>query len=216
MAKGSQFEREFCKDLSLWWTHDKTDEMFWRSSNSGGRATVRAKAGKSTSGQHGDVAAIHPDGIALIDLITFELKRGYSKSTIHDVFDKSESAAQQTWEKWYEQASTSARLAGSLSWLIVHKRDRRDTMAYMPSTLFDILRAHGCFTFRDVHEDPYMQVVKFQTKIKCIWHSDATSMGDAIYPIVNIVMLRWSDFKRGVPVDVLRTLTKKHILGYPK
>ena len=36
--KGSEFEREMCKCLSLWWTDSKRDDVFWRSAQSGGRA----------------------------------------------------------------------------------------------------------------------------------------------------------------------------------
>ena len=90
MAKGSEFEREFCKDLSLWWTDQERDDIFWRSSNSGGRATVRAKVGRTTAGQYGDVAAIDFDGLPLLELMTMELKRGYSKNTIQDLVDNKE------------------------------------------------------------------------------------------------------------------------------
>jgi hypothetical protein len=173
MAKGSQFERDFCKQLSLWWTEGETDEMFWRSSNSGGRATVRAKSGKSTKGQCGDVAAIHPDGVALIDLITFELKRGYSRSTIHDVFDKPKTAATQTWESWYEQATTSALINESFSWAIVHKRDRRDVMIYIPEFLFDALSMSEC-----------KPIIRFSTDLVV----DKQVVSDTI------VMLRWDSF----------------------
>jgi len=185
MAKGSQFERDFCKQLSLWWTEGGTDEMFWRSSNSGGRATVRAKSGKSTKGQCGDVAAIHPDGVALIDLITFELKRGYSRSTIHDVFDKSKTAATQTWESWYEQAVTSAQINKSFSWAVVHKRDRRDPMIYIPEFLFDTLSISEC-----------KPIIRFSTDLVV----DEQIVSDTI------VMLRWDSFIQLVEPSQIRSI----------
>jgi len=197
MPKGSQFERDFCKDLSLWWTHQETDEMFWRSSNSGGRATVRARAGKTTSGQHGDIAAIHPDGMKLIDIITFELKRGYSKDTIHNVFDAPESSAVQVWESWYQQATESAHNANSETWMIVHKRDRRDVMIYFPQRFYDLLNRNTCFQNSDPYHGKYLPFIRFQTSIRM---KNQTSLVD------NIVMMRWDDFKVAVSPNVLRKL----------
>lgn len=62
-AKGSAFERGVCKELSIWVTKGKRDDVFWRSSISGGRATVRFnKRGAITEHQAGDICAVHPDG----------------------------------------------------------------------------------------------------------------------------------------------------------
>ncbi len=60
MPKGSNFEREICKLLSLWWTNDKRDDIFWRTSGSGARATTRSKTKQKTFGQYGDVQATDP------------------------------------------------------------------------------------------------------------------------------------------------------------
>lgn len=56
--KGSAFERQVCKDLSLWLSGGKHDDWFWRSAMSGGRATVGKKAGNIRSQQAGDISAI--------------------------------------------------------------------------------------------------------------------------------------------------------------
>ena len=68
-AKGSQFERTVCKDLSLWWTKGKRDDVFWRTSGSGARAKTRSKTGEKTFGQYGDVQATDPIGQPLICLL---------------------------------------------------------------------------------------------------------------------------------------------------
>lgn len=65
--KGSGFEREICHELSLWISHGKRDDLFWRSSNSGGRATVVFKRGGENRTQNGDIMAIHSDGEPLTD-----------------------------------------------------------------------------------------------------------------------------------------------------
>ena len=72
--KGSQFEREICKKLSLWVSEGKRDDLYWRSAMSGGRATVRSKVGKQTINQLGDITAIDPLGFPLTDKFVIECK----------------------------------------------------------------------------------------------------------------------------------------------
>lgn len=138
-GKGSGFERDFCRLLTLWWVGEPFhDVMFWRTSQSGGRATSRKKGGKDAAHSHcGDISAIHPDGEPLTKLITWELKRGYSKYTPYDVIDASEGAAVQEFQKWVNQAQESSRLAKTPYWAIVHKRDRRDTMIFFPRSFYE-------------------------------------------------------------------------------
>jgi len=77
-SKGSSFEREVCKQLSLWWTKGEREDIFWRTAGSGARATTRAKSGKTTARSYGDVIAIDPIGDPLIKEVTIEIKRGYN------------------------------------------------------------------------------------------------------------------------------------------
>jgi len=77
MAKGSNFEREVSKELSLWTTNGVRDDIYWRSSQSGGRATIRARQGKKTANSAGDICFIDPIGKPLLDIFVLELKNGY-------------------------------------------------------------------------------------------------------------------------------------------
>jgi len=72
--KGSAFEREMCKKLSLWISDGKSDDLFWRSAMSGGRATVRRKKGRTTASGHGDITAVTPYGNILTDHFVIECK----------------------------------------------------------------------------------------------------------------------------------------------
>ena len=65
--KGSNFERVVCKQLSLWWTHEERDDIFWRSSLSGGRATVASKKGQNLAHVSGDICAVHPLGYPFVE-----------------------------------------------------------------------------------------------------------------------------------------------------
>lgn len=135
MAKGSSFEREMCRNLSLWWTGNKDDDVFWRSSQSGGRATTRAKKGKRTRGQEGDISATAPVGVPFTRLFTVELKRGYNSYSPDQLLDYSPTMAQQGFEKFILQAVNACTAAGTQFWLIIHKRDKRRPMAYFPKAL---------------------------------------------------------------------------------
>lgn len=72
--KGSEFERQICKRLSLWLSNGKKDDCLWRSALSGGRATIGAKKGKLNTSQVGDISAIDPMGQWLMDKFIVECK----------------------------------------------------------------------------------------------------------------------------------------------
>lgn len=72
--KGSQFERDIAEQLSLWATGGDRGDIFWRSSMSGGRATVARKRGKLLQTQTGDLSAIHSLGEPLLNRFYIELK----------------------------------------------------------------------------------------------------------------------------------------------
>jgi hypothetical protein len=130
--------------LSLWWSkglgHTPTDDIFWRSSQSGGRATQRAKSGKDTYGSWGDIAAVNPSGLDLLKLVTIELKRGYDKGTPWELLDAAPTTAQRPFEKALLQAERCAIRAGSVGWMLVHRRDRKRAMAYLSRPVFNLLR----------------------------------------------------------------------------
>src|ERR1700761_8442342 len=81
-AKGNNFEREICKKLSLWITKGSDDSIFWRSTNSGGRATSRSKIGKKTANSYGDIAALVPLGEEFLRVVNAELKTGYNSLSL--------------------------------------------------------------------------------------------------------------------------------------
>lgn len=141
--KGTPFEREICRRLSMWWSQDDpngvTDSVFWRTSQSGGWATTRAKAGKKGSLQCSDLHAIDPAGDPLIKLALIELKKGYMGDTIHDLLDRPERYAKQQYEEWIAKAEEDRQRAGSYYWMLIHMRDRREPLVWMPAGLIDAL-----------------------------------------------------------------------------
>ena len=142
-GKGSAFERDICKKLSLWWSDGKLDDVFYRTAGSGARATVRGS--KRTFGQYGDVQATDPIGQPLMDVCTIELKRGYSASTLSDFLDrgpkKKDSKVQL--QTFIEQAITDARLRSSEGeWILMVKRDYKEVVLFTSYRLILSLLSH--------------------------------------------------------------------------
>lgn len=158
MAKGGSYERDVCRRLSRWWTgSDEDDDVFWRSSQSGGRATTRAKSGKTTRGHCGDITAVDGRGRKFTKLITVELKRGYNRVDPIHLIDRTPKMAQQGFEAFLEQAMSAASRANTPYWMIIHKRDMRADMVYIPKMLFDDLE--------DL-ESQFSRIVTFEVPLK--------------------------------------------------
>lgn len=134
--KGGAFERLICKKLSLWWTHGKRDDVFFRTASSGGRATQRAKKGKKTFGQYGDIQAADPIGQPLIDTCVIECKDGYGAASVFDLIDSGE-RNNPKYAQFIEQAEKSQVESGSRYWLLIARRRGRQIIAYMPSPMFN-------------------------------------------------------------------------------
>lgn len=73
-AKGAQFERQVCKELSLWITNGEREDIFWRSAMSGGKATRMKAAGKIASSMSGDIIATNSIGELLLKDFMVECK----------------------------------------------------------------------------------------------------------------------------------------------
>ncbi len=133
-AKGGQFERRVCKQLSMWWTDGERDDVFWRTNASGGRATQRAKTNRVTFGQVGDVQANDPIGQPLIDLCVLELKYGYKTHCIFDWFDKPEKQSHYT--SWISKLEQEVERCDAPYWLLIHQRQNKKPILVMPNKLF--------------------------------------------------------------------------------
>jgi hypothetical protein len=146
MAKGSNFEREICKLLSSWWTRGERDDVFWRSSMSGGRATVRFRKGKKTAGSYGDICALDPIGEPFLRIFTPELKRGQYVKHPGDLLDCAGSCNNHPFLKALKQAKTAHEMAGSRAWLLIVKRDMKHSSVFFPSFLLG--RGEVLFKFK--------------------------------------------------------------------
>lgn len=121
--KGSNLERVVAKQLSLWWSEDRNNDWFWRSSQSGGRATTRAKKGLSTCNAAGDLSAMNREASRFLELTTIEIKSGYNKINLSMLVERDSGTE---FHKFIDQARSSASLAGTPNWMLIHKRDRSE------------------------------------------------------------------------------------------
>lgn len=144
MAKGGSYEREVCKLLSDWWEPGR-DDIFWRSSNSGGRATMRRRRGKSTFGHCGDIAATDPIGQPLIRWAAIECKRGYNRYSPMDALDRLANTLPMQWEEFITQAKEAATNAQAVTWLLIYRRDKRRAMVFLERQTLKSLRELGAF-----------------------------------------------------------------------
>lgn len=108
-AKGSSFERQVCRDLSLWVSNGERDDLYWRSAMSGGRASVQFKKGGKNLTQTGDITAIDPLGAPLTSAFLVECKF-YRDLILVGLFHGIKTGISSHWTKCVEQAKQHNKL----------------------------------------------------------------------------------------------------------
>ena len=130
-GKGPAYERKVCRQLSLWWTGGTSNNVFWRTSNSGGRHTVHAQKGVVSKYQAGDIGAIDPIGQLLLDMVTIEIKKGYKDHTITSLIEgRSKKGGE--YGKWLDKLIGQAKKVGTRYWMLIVHRDQMVPMIYVP------------------------------------------------------------------------------------
>lgn len=127
--KGSDFERQICKELSLWWTQNDPegvkDNIFWRTAGSGARATQRNKKGLDSNMFSGDIGLLDSKGKDFLKYCVVEIKRGYSlQFDLLNYLDgtKSEGILFKFWDKICNDGIKLNKEP-----LLILKRDRKNT-----------------------------------------------------------------------------------------
>lgn len=123
--KGSSFERLICKKLSLWFTENERDDVFFRSASSGAMATQRFKKGKNTSGQQGDITSTDSEGIKLIKKFNFELK-SYKDFSLDFLVYKNKSLI----HAWWEQCTGDSERENKRPLLIIKKNNKKEIIIF--------------------------------------------------------------------------------------
>lgn len=108
-AKGSSFERQVCRQLSMWVSRYKQSDCLWRTPNSGGRER-RKRLEKTDKGRHaGDIAATAPAGELLIRLFIIECKH-YADLKWHHLIYGGDSRLRKWWNLVYQDGVELERM----------------------------------------------------------------------------------------------------------
>ena len=136
-AKGAAFERAIAKQLSLWISGGKSQDLLWRSAGSGGRSTMRRKqTGKGIEYHASDIAPLHPDAAPFCDVFTLECKCYTSIELRQVVYDWGKS----TIAKWWAQAQRDAASVKRIPLMVV-KENLKPALLVMPVTSLNLLHS---------------------------------------------------------------------------
>lgn len=119
-GKGSQFERDVAKALSLWLTNGERPDTIWRSEISGGRFTCS----KGTSGTAGDLVATHPAAFTFCSEYVLECK-SWKRLEIHK-FLQGEGDLFKALEKVKRESVQKGN-----SWMLIAKQNFQPIFVFM-------------------------------------------------------------------------------------
>lgn len=151
--KGSEFERAICKALSLWVTHGKSIDVYWRSAMSGGRATVK----KGLVRQAGDITAVAEEGHALTNAFYLELK--HLKRITLDSLLTSKGELVNIWYKTLLEAAKYDRIP-----VLIFRQNRWPICFVTTYKGVQKLQAHKSVCIKSIATG--MQIIKFGDLVK--------------------------------------------------
>jgi hypothetical protein len=128
--KGGAFERKICVALSQAMTNDERKDLFWRTSMSGGRATIMNRVpGQRNISQTGDISAIDPLGNWLTDQMLIECKHHRDVQFNHYLLNRGGKIAD--WIK------TAKQQAGSKRYALIFKQNNMPTLVFTDAPFLD-------------------------------------------------------------------------------
>lgn len=125
--KGTPFERQIAKELSLWWSDGERDDIFWRTDGSGARATKRRSINIMTANSCGDLGFLDVIGKPFLDVFVVEIKRGYTADlSVLNILD-AKGKNTDVLLHWWRKLTAEARACGKPFGMIIFRRDHRST-----------------------------------------------------------------------------------------
>jgi len=136
--KGSAAEREVAKLLSLWWSENKDDSVFYLTAGSGARQTSRRKCGIDTHNSAGDIGYLDVSGKPLIDAVLFEIKRGYNKEIdVLTIADAKAGRKPNILLQWIDKAEQECEENKRDHIMLIMRRDYKEYVIILPLALED-------------------------------------------------------------------------------
>lgn len=143
-AKGASTEREVAKLLSLWWTADEKDDVFYITAGSGARQTTRRKQNKETANSAGDLNYLDVEGKVLIDGVLFEIKRGYNELLdVLAIVDAKTTRKPNIILQWVEKAEREREENERLFISLIIRRDYKEYFIIIPVGLVEALHVYN-------------------------------------------------------------------------
>lgn len=124
-SKGSSYEREVAKVLTIWVNGIERPYCFWRSPSSGALQTIADSMDAS-----GDLIALRPEGKFMMDRFSVELKTGYPDSDFMKHFKDNKN---NTIEDFWKQCVRDARKAKRWAMLIFKKKGYQSIIGIEPA-----------------------------------------------------------------------------------
>jgi hypothetical protein len=125
--KGSAFEREAARRLSLWLSAGMRDDLIWRSSMSGGRATLQLRKDIVNQTQSGDLSAIGKEAFEFCEKTYTECKH-YKDLSISRSMLTNVGGLYAFWKSTQEQALKYKKRP-----LLIARQNRYPTLAVVDS-----------------------------------------------------------------------------------
>lgn len=154
--KGAKYERNIVKSLSLWYTNGKRDDIFYRTSGSGARATKRINNNIDTANSCGDISALDSIGQKLIDLCIFELKSGYTKQyasqsiQIIELID-TRNKKDPLIVKWIKKIQKESKQHKRKHAIIIFRRDRKNSCILIFKNTWNILTKNNNYSTNNIN-----------------------------------------------------------------
>lgn len=108
--KGNQFENNTSKQLSLWLTEGKREDVLIRSQNSGGRATMLSYSGRDFRSQAGDICSVEAEGMWLTEKFILECKHYADLYVESLIFRTRKDTILEHWNKLLKECKTYNKL----------------------------------------------------------------------------------------------------------
>lgn len=180
-TKGAALERQIAKTLSLWLSDGEREDLLWRSSMSGGRATVASKKGKKLSAQVGDLSGIDELGHQFISRYIVECKH-YKSLNVEALFFGAQGRARgycEFWRKLVKEAEDHRKHP-----LLVAKQNQKPiTIGTTIAGLYSFKGANKSFEDYDLH-------------------LLLEALGWSYFPTLNLVVLEFDTFLEELEFNV--------------
>jgi len=162
-AKGASFEREICRLLSLWVSHGKQEDLYWRSAMSGGRATVGKRRGVDLVAQAGDISSVHKAGHVLTTEFYFETKH-VKELHLDNFMVKGTGQLATFWETAAQEAASYHKAP-----VIIARQNRFPTLWISEDGIVDVL--HGA-TIKRRWPKGKLAMIRVAGTALAIWNFD--------------------------------------------